>query len=168
MKISYAFALAVGVAVAGCATSPAYQPSLPAGYAGPKATIRDTASLPYSSRANLFYLEKVDDRELLDSRSATMHANQGRGNSIIPTMLAHEVPARTSKFSVVALIQFAAPILALTNPAREVRGVVEFTPVDGKVYVVRGSLSGPVSAVWIEEAKTGEVMGRKVEVPAEK
>ena len=165
MKLSHASTLTIALLIAGCAS---FQPSLPEGYAGPKASIRDTAKIHSSSKADLFYLKTVDERQLRDSHLVTIQANQGRGASLTPKMQTHDVPAKPTKFSVVGITHYGAPILAMTNPVYEAKGVVEFAPEDKKTYVVRGSLSAEVSTVWIEEDGTGRVVGNKVEVRAKK
>lgn len=51
----------------------------------------------------------------------------------------------------------------MTNQVYEVRGEIQFTPEDGKGYVVRGKLSEAYSAVWLEEGDSGNVVGTKFE-----
>ena len=57
-----------------------------------------------------------------------------------------------------------APILSMLNSEYEVSGTVNFTPALNRIYEVRGTLAADYSAVWIEEAATGRVMGKKIEI----
>lgn len=64
----------------------------------------------------------------------------------------------------IARTQYAAPILALTGTIYQVKGVIEFTPLPDRSYVVRGELGDAYSAVWIEEDGSGTLVGKKVEI----
>ena len=45
------------------------------------------------------------------------------------------------------------------------QGVVEFVPVAGATYSLRGAIAPELSSVWIENDATHEVVGRKISVP---
>ncbi len=157
MKSRIAAVFALTMLFAGCAS---FQPSVPEGYTGPVATIRDSAGSLSSNKADLFYVAKVDDRTVRDSQTETISRNQGRGFSMTPAVLDHDVPARPTTLSLVGVTHYAAPILALTNPAYKVEGTIQFTPEPKKIYVVRGSLGADKSSVWLEEDGTGVVLGK--------
>jgi len=52
--------------------------------------------------------------------------------------------------------------LALSNAVYEVVGKIAFTPVEGRTYLVKGSLAEKESSVWIEDLESQEVMGKKI------
>jgi hypothetical protein len=79
-------------------------------------------------------------------------------------MLERDVPAQPASIEIVGRTEYAAPILALTNPVYQVKGVVTFIPEASKRYVVKGVLSADYSAVWIEDMISQQVVGDKVEV----
>ena len=165
MNIRHVATLGFVALVSACTS---YKPSLPDGYVGPRAAIRDTSVDQSQTRSDLFYISKVDGEAIRNTESATLAANRGRGFSLTPSTLIHAVPARSSKFTVIGVSHYAAPILALTSPVYRIEGVVEFTPQEGKLYAVRGSLSSGTSTVWIEDDTTAQVMGTKVEVLTQK
>ncbi|RTL15057.1 MAG: hypothetical protein EKK52_21565 [Burkholderiales bacterium] len=141
----------------GCAT---FQPSLPEGYQGPVATIHDSAQSLESKKANLFFVTQVDGRKVKDSLTETIARNQGRGFSLSPFVLEHDVPAKPILVSLTGITHYAAPILALTGKVYQVEGTVSFTPEANQDYVVKGSLGPDVTAVWIEEKRSGKIVGR--------
>lgn len=151
--------LILASALAGCVT---YQPSIPAGYAGPTATIKDSATTLSGSKADFYYVELIDGAKVQNSRINTRVANQGRGMSMTPVVVDRQVPARPVKLSVTGRTEYAAPIQALTGTVYQVKGVVEFTPEANKTYTVRGEL-GDDSSVWVEDDETRTVVGVKVE-----
>ena len=153
--------IALSIFLAGCAT---YSSSVPEGYAGPTADLMDSYKVHSSAKADFFVAEKVNGAEVSNGLIATLRANRGRGMQMTPAStlrpLAAEQPV---KVSVKARTHHAAPILAIVRAAYEVVGVVEFVPKTDAKYVVRGELGDEYSAVWIEDEKTGQVMGSKIE-----
>lgn len=160
MTLRIAFVV-VSILLSGCAT---YSSSVPEGYAGPTAELMDSYKVHSDSKADFFVAEKVNGEEITNGLIATQRANRGRGVQMTPASslrpLAAEQPV---KVSVKARTHHAAPILAIVRAAYEVTGVVEFVPKTNAKYVVRGELDDAYSAVWIEDEKTGQVMGSKIE-----
>jgi hypothetical protein len=150
----------VALALGGCAT---YSPSVPLDYAGPKATVKDSAKVYSSSKADFFYLSHVDGKKIEDSRSKTFRMNRGQGMQMIPYILENEIPAKPILLSIVGRTEYAAPILALTNTVYQLKGEVEFNPEQNKTYFVRGELGENYSAIWIEDSETRAVVGKKIE-----
>lgn len=145
----------------GCA---AYAPSVPDGYTGPLAIVKDSVKKHSTSKADFFYLEKIEGNRIEDSRSKTLAVNYGRGMYMEPFVLDRKVPAKMCTVLIVGRTEYAAPILALTNTVYEVSGELTFKPEPGKTYVVVGELGEEYSAVWIEEEESKQVVGNKVEV----
>jgi hypothetical protein len=160
MKKLAAILVAV-LAVSGCATT---TPSVPVGYAGPVATIRDSFTSLDHSAANIFYLNKLDGREIADSLGATRGASYGHGAALTPVALERKVPAQAASFHIIGRTTHAAPIQSLTQAEYQVVGDIQFTPQADRIYVVRGELDKSHSVVWIEDQQSQEVMDRKIEI----
>jgi hypothetical protein len=151
--------LAVGLLLAACTTNP-----VPEGYKGPLAHIADSEVACGKTGADFFFLSEVNGKRIDDSLAATSMANSGRGFAMTPVTLGREVPAQPSTFTIIGRTHYAAPIIALFRRVYEVSGETRFTPLPDHSYVVKGVLGENYSAVWIEDRKTGELVGQKVEV----
>lgn len=154
-------ALAAVLVLGGCET---VNPSVPPGYAGPTATIRDSALATGSGRADFFYLSSIDGKPIEQSRSKTLQSNAGNGLNMTPRVIGRPVPAQALQLEIVGRTQHAAPIQALTSTEYQVKGVIAFTPEPNKVYVVKGELGNEYSGVWLVEEDTGNIVGKKIEV----
>jgi hypothetical protein len=141
----------------GCAS-----PSIPDGYTGPTATIKDTVVAKDGQSAYMFYLNYIDGRHIETSVHATQEKNYGSGLSMEPVSVERKLPARPCRLTLQAMIVYAAPILALTNEGYDVNGEVQFTPTPDSTYIVKGELSPTYSAVWLED-DTGKVVTPKIE-----
>jgi len=140
-------------------------PSIPPGYTGPRALIRDTALVHSGSKVDFFVVVKVGGKEIKNSRSESMAANYGQGFNLSPVLLDREVPAEQPlQLEIIARTEYAAPILALTNAVYFVKGEVTFTPGEDHTYMVKGVLGPDYSAVWVEDTTTQQVVGNKIEV----
>ncbi len=64
----------------------------------------------------------------------------------------------------IARTEYAAPILVLTNPVYQVKGTIDVTLEPNKHYIVRGQLGESSSSVWLEDAETHQVAGKKTEI----
>jgi hypothetical protein len=137
---------------------------VPEGYQGPTAIIRDRAVTNSNSQVDFFYVNKINGQRIHESRGASVIANRGRGFHMDPVVVERPVLVEPTKFEIVGRTEYAAPILAFANKVYEVKGAVEFTPVDGQVYIVTGILREDYSAVWIENAQTREIVGEKIEI----
>ena len=153
--------LAVALALVGCAT---VAPSVPEGYTGPVATVKDSYTSLGTSTANLFYLNKLDGREIGDAMRETRMASYGHGAALTAVVPDRKVPAQEATFHIVGRTVHAAPIQSLTQAEYQVIGDVHFAPQPDRVYVVRGELDSTHSAVWIEDDQTHAVMGKKIEI----
>jgi len=164
MKTPLLPVLALGLALflGGCVS---YAPTIPTGYAGPRAKVRDTALTHSSSKVDFFCVDKVNGGNVEDSGTRTRVANQGQGFMMNPQFVDHEFPAgQAVKLTLRARTQYAADILALTNPVYEVKGEISFTPEADHTYAVKGVLGESYSAVWLEDTATQHVVDRKIEV----
>lgn len=144
----------------GCAT---FQPSIPEGYTGPRATVKDSVLKHSASKADFFYLDKVDGRDIETSLTATFQHNYGGGLTMTPVVIRNDVPAQNIRVEIVGRTYHAAPIQSFTNTEYRVAGEVDFAPEAGRVYTVKGILGEKYSAVWIE-TEDGKSASRKVEI----
>jgi hypothetical protein len=151
--------VAAALAVGACTVNP-----VPQGYTGPTARIVDSAWPHGASRADIFYLAKVNGQPIDESLTATAIANRGRGFYQKPVAIGRDVPASEANFTVVGRTRYAAPIIELTHTVYQVSGEIKFTPLADHSYVVKGMLKPDYSAVWIEDSATGELAGPKIEV----
>lgn len=139
-------------------------PSIPEGYVGPTANVKDSKKVYSTTKVDFFYLDKIDGKGIENSRYRTGVENYGNGLLMSPIVLDREVPARSALFTIEGRTEYAAPILAFSNPVYEIAGTVKFTPEEGKTYIVKGELTEEYSAVWIEELESGKLIGEKVEI----
>lgn len=151
----------VALSLVGCAH---YAPSMPADYAGPRATVKDSVKIHSPRKADFFHVSHVDEREVENSRLKTQRLNRGRGMNMIPALVQNTVAAKATALRVVARTEYAAPILTMVGTVYQVNGIVEFTPEADKTYTVRGELGENYSAVWIEDDESHVVVGKKVEI----
>ncbi len=149
------------MSLGGCAS---FAPSVPEGYTGPVAILKDSVKPQSSSKADFFYASAINGQRIEDSRLKTQRMNQGRGFSMSPAVIERNIPAQAATFTLVGRTEYAAPILALTSTVYQVTGQVTFTPETYRNYVVRGELGETYSAVWIEDEASGKVIGEKIEV----
>lgn len=150
---------AVSLSLSACVVSP-----VPEGYTGPVAHITDTMTPRNAMSTDFFTLAKINGFNIVDSISATDGSNRTPGALKTPVIVARDVPTDEASFTIVGHTHYTTPVLALTNTVYDVGGEIKFTPLANHSYIVKGMLGDNYSAVWIEDAKTGEVAGRKIEV----
>lgn len=155
------FALLLPIVLCACA---APSSPVPENYKGSLAVVVDSAYSHSARKVDIFYLSHIDGKKIKDSLVETRTKNYGRGLSMNPAVLDRPVPTQPAVFKIVGRTEYAAPILALTNTVYEISGEVRFTPEANKTYVVRGELGEKYSAVWIEEASSKTLVGKKIEI----
>lgn len=149
-----------GFLLAGCAS---FEPATPPDYTGPTANVSDQAVVISGQRLHIFEMMAVDGRRLSSTSIATVGANQGRGLSMAPVpALTNELPLQPTRVRLQAATQYAAPILAMTNPTCRAQGEVDFTPEAGKTYRVTGRIAADACEAWIEDAATQQAVTAKV------
>jgi hypothetical protein len=155
------FLAAIGTltALGGCAA-----PSVPAGYTGPTATIRDSVVPDGPTKADFFYVASIDGRTIEESRGRTLVANAGHASGMDPVVVERRVPAYSIQLEIVGRTQHASPIVSAATKEYRVNGVIRFTPEPDKTYRVRGTLGERYSGVWLEDEASGAVVSEKVEV----
>lgn len=148
--------------VSGCA---AYKP-VPDGYTGSVAVISDTGFSESGSKGQVFALMEVDGNHIENSFGASARASHGQGFALTPKFLSRPIPARSMKVKIKASHTTGAPIHAIASQLSgtffSVEGITDFTPLSGGEYLVKGSLAKEGSFVWIEDARTGQLMTEKL------
>ena len=142
-----------------------YQPSIPDNYTGAIAKIQDSFLAQSKTKIDFYYVSKVNGNKIYNSRFQTLDKNYGRGFSMEPVVLNHDIPAgEPCTITIVARTQYAAPILALMNPVYEIKGDIVFTPMANQEYLVKGRLDDNASFVWIQNIDTKELVGEKIKI----
>lgn len=165
MKRLTRFAPLAVALLAGCASFSSLQPATPPDYAGPTANVADQVVQVSGQLLHVFEIAQVDDRRLLSSSIATVQANQGRGFAVAPVALTNELPLQPTRVRLQAATQYAAPLLAMSNPTCRTLGDVTFTPQEGKRYAVRGRITAQACEAWIEDLASGQPVTDKVSGP---
>ncbi len=145
-------AMACIAGLAACTTAP-----VPKGYTGPLATIQDSALSESTSRAQFFYLAKIDDRSIDNVLGETRRANQGRGFLLKPVTYQRDVPAGTVTLTLEARVSYGAPIQEMMNASTvySTERTLKVTLDSNKTYVVKGTLTADKKDVWLEDTATG-------------
>ena len=156
----FASLIAIGFLLAGCET---YKP-IPQGYAGPVAQIRDTVTPLGGSGADFFYVSKFDGKTIDNSMTRSRSASYGQGFRMTSVAVSRDVPASPVTITIMGRRDYAAPIQAMFSKIYQVSGEVALSPEAGESYVVKGQLGEGYSVVWLENEKTGTVIGEKFEV----
>jgi hypothetical protein len=146
------------VTLAACVSNP-----LPDGYAGPTATIRDTAVPQGTTRAMFFYVSEIDGQQVRNALHETRGRNQGRGNFITPIPYERKVPVRKVVLKLEARSAHGAPIAEILNSANmySAEDAIALDVKPNAVYVVKGELTHGSRKVWLEDASTGEQVGAR-------
>lgn len=157
-----AFLLAGVLLLHGCAM---YKP-VPDGYAGPVAVISDSGFSETGTKAQIFAVTAVDGNTIDNSFFESASANQGRGFSLSPRFVSRPVPVRSMRLTLKGSHATGAPIHAMFSQISgsflSVEGTVDFLPVPGGQYVVKGELGQGGSSVWIEDSTTGKLATQKI------
>ncbi|TMP26982.1 hypothetical protein CWB99_10370 [Pseudoalteromonas rubra] len=159
MKNIFIFLLAI--VITGCAT---LHSPIPKDYDGATSLFLSSENKTEDSGTHLFYLEKVNNKEIYNAAMATRNSSQGQGFHLTTNLLETVVPSQKATFTIVGTTIYAAPIQTLTNETLSVRGNITFVPERYTDYVVKGTLSKEYSAVWVENKETGVLVSEKVEL----
>lgn len=151
--------IALAALLSGCAS---FEPAAPADYTGPTVNVADQIQQVSDRLLHVFEIRRVDGRRLLSSSISTLNASQGRGFSINPVAMTNELPLHASKLRLLATTQWAAPILAMTNPTCQTEGEVSFEPKADRHYRVAGRIAPEECSVWVEEIESGQPVTTKV------
>jgi hypothetical protein len=139
---------------------------VPEGFAGPTATIMDSAGNISGSKGELFYIESIDGNTIQNARNSTRGASYNTGFSLSTRSETRHVRAGVPmKLVVIGTHVTAAPIHEFASRATgnffTVTGEIEFVAEPNKKYVVVGSLTKEEASVWIRDTD-GNVVSKKI------
>ena len=147
-------------------TNGSYEP-VPAGYAGPVATLADSGVEESPTTAQIFAVVAVDGQAVSNSFFTTAEAKGKPGYDFSRSLVQRRVPVRAMKLMLKASHNVTDAKQAMMNlvkgrPSTLVEGEVDFTPRANGRYVVRGELLQSGSTVWVEDATTRQPVTAKV------
>jgi hypothetical protein len=130
-------------------------PSIPSSYTGPRAVVRDTIISEDGSKAKIFALLEIDQRDIQNAKFETQQATRGNGFGLNTRSAMRDVSTQEMKVKITGTHVTAAPILELASRAAgtffSVEGVVSFKPIADRDYSVVGDLTKEKSCVWIQD-----------------
>jgi hypothetical protein len=162
------FLAATALLLSGCTSFKsfsAFEPAAPADYTGPTANVADQVVAVSPQQLHVFEMTQVDGRRLASSSVATTRAGQGSGMTVTPVALTNELPLGAARVRLQAATQYASPVLGLSNPHCRTVGEVDFTPAEGRRYVVNGRIGADACEVWIEDVTSKQAVTEKVSGP---
>jgi hypothetical protein len=140
---------------------------LPPDFKGPIVKVTDTGRTEDRSKAQFFVLQEVDGKTVNNSIFESRKVSHGRGFALTTIYITRGLPATPMKVKLLGTHQTAAPIHEIASRAAgtffSVEGVVDFNPIAGREYIVKGELSKESSTVWIEDAATNDPVTVKVQ-----
>ena len=141
--------------LSGCA---AFFNPVPENYTGPIATILDSGFAENTFKAQFFVLTAIDGNLVDNSIRASRQASYGQGLVLTPKFLSRKIPAKAMKIRLTGTHMTGAPIHGIFSKASgeffSVEGDIDFTPVEGESYIIKGELKKESSSVWIENTKS--------------
>ncbi|AOF81962.1 putative lipoprotein [Methyloversatilis sp. RAC08] len=130
------------------------------------ATVIDSGEIEDASKGRLFYLASVDGNRVSNTAAGeSRRASSGQGFRLSPQFPSRLVPVKPLKVVVVGTHATGAPIHEIASRMsgnfRSVEAELDFTPEADKVYIVKGNLEKDSSAVWIEDAMSGQPVTKR-------
>ena len=147
--------------LSGCVT---VDSPIPDDYTGRTAYISSSELVHGSTKADLFYLYKVNGKDIHNTGWATAGASYGQGFMLTTSLITTEVTTEDQVFSIKGRTTFAAPIQSLASTVYEVKGDISFAPEADIEYVVKGELGENYSSIWVERVSDSVIMDKKIEV----
>lgn len=154
--------LLVALALHGCAP---YKP-VPEGYTGAVATVADSGTPGDGMKSEIFALVEVDENRIHNSFEASGPQMSGWRTVLTTRFISRPVQAKPMKVKLVGshihLDNMRAIVGQIAGSSFSVSGAVNFTPVSGGNYIVKGELKKGASTVWIEDRATGLPVTEKI------
>ncbi len=139
--------------------------TLPEGYSGPTAIIKDTAIKTGATKAEAFQVSKINGQF---DRSSPMATPYGGGMLVTLRESKRTVPAgqpitlTISGGNIYAADGAGLANMISGNAKKHVSGDVVFTPKANKVYKVNGVAGKESSSVWIEDESSRKIVTNKL------
>jgi hypothetical protein len=129
----------------------------------------DVATIPHAriasshvdvdpDRTDVFRLLEVDGRDVIDATDLSVKSVEIDHTHLLAA-------GRAAQLKVDALAFYSNPVRRIAWDAMRIKGTIEFVPVADASYVMRGALTPELSSVWVENAATHEVVGKKLSAP---
>ncbi|WP_299494174.1 hypothetical protein [uncultured Shewanella sp.] len=142
--------LIISLLLGGCVS---YHSPIPKDYSGPITTIDDSFTIQSSRTADMFYIEKINNKNVYNAARASSGASAGKNGLLITRGYTHRLPAAETTLFLSGATMHGAPIGYILNAGSNygVQGEVIFKPEADKHYLVSGELTQEHSSVWIED-----------------
>jgi hypothetical protein len=129
----------------------------------------DVATLPHATltgshvdvdgdRVDTFRATEIDGRNVLPLTDQPAKLIGKDASDLVPA-------GRGVRVEVEGLAFYQNTVRRMFWDSMRTHGAIEFVPVAGVGYVVRGAIAPEESSVWIEDAATHAVVGRKISTP---
>lgn len=160
--LTLAAGLFVTLVLHGCAT---YKP-VPEGYTGAVATVADSGKPGDGMKSEIFAMVEVDENRIENSFGASGR-EMGSWRTVLTTrFISRAVQAKPMKVKLVGAHKHVdnmhAIVGQIAGKSFSVMGTVDFNPVAGGNYLVKGVLQKGGSSVWIEDRATGLPVTEKI------
>ncbi|MCP4486458.1 MAG: hypothetical protein GY820_03930 [Gammaproteobacteria bacterium] len=133
--------------------------AIPLNYTGPIAIVQETAVRVDQGKAKMFFLNEIDGVYVSDNSSSRSFSESYRkGNNLTIIDSPYEIPAEQHTYTITGSHVWAMDGRAILEADLDVSGEVKFTPVEGRTYLINGSLSEEESTVWIKDTESGEII----------
>lgn len=147
------------VLIASLASCTTMRQAIPPGYSGSVATIQESAIRVDRGKAQMFYLKEIDGVYLKENCGQRSYVQSyGRGNNLTIVDSPYEIPAELHTYTIEGSNVWAMDARGLVEADLTVTGETTFKPVEGRTYLINGSLSKEESVVWLKDAITGAVI----------
>ncbi len=137
--------LAIGL-VAGCASE---KHLVPKSYDGPLAAINDTFERRRGNKVYVFYVDKINGKRV---PSAALDSNRVSAGRIDTAGYSRDVLPESLQLTLMAHPQHGAPIAEWLSSHNRAKGEIEFKPEPGQTYLVKGTVKGDLTQVWLADA----------------
>lgn len=114
------------------------------GFNGPLVVVEDSYQRISQIKGNLFYIERVDGKEIENIRHVT-RAYGGYLSAVMFRPYSRKLPVRKMTVNLVA------NSTTLYEEGSRLQNEVEFEPEAGHIYMVKGLIKGYNFSVWIED-----------------
>lgn len=127
---------------------------------GPNAVVADSQITEGATRGQFFVVAEINGKAVGNSIEASLAASKNKG-FVLTTIVEERTVSAGQPLQVKLVARHVSPapiqglIGSLTSTDYYVEGVVQWTPVAGEQYVVRGVLEASGSSVWIEDVRSG-------------
>ena len=143
----------VTLALAGCQTPVGPDPATV-----PHAALASSHVDVDSDRTDVFRLLEVDGRDVIDATDLSTKSVEIDHKHLLAA-------GRATQLKIDALAYYSNPVRRLAWDSMRIKGTIEFVPAVDASYVVRGTLTPEKSTVWVEDAATHVVVGKKLSAP---